>query len=275
MDDAKRSHRTSPAAHTGRARAAVLSVRLGVALREARLAGGLTQRQLAIRGGLSQARVSEIERGAGSAVGLETWCVLAAAAGESLVAFLEHAPGADRPRDIEHVRRQSALVDIARGGGWTALPELALDHGAIRSRSVDVALLRRQRREAVVVEVWDWFDDVGAALRGLDGKVAALDLRLTGDSGPSPERDRWRSRGVFVVRETRRNRALVDELRPLFAARFPGSSVGWLRSITEAGHAMPSGDGLLWSDANGRLIASRLGGRARHDRDGPARRLAR
>ena len=261
MDDSKRSHRSSPAARTGRARAGVLSARLGVALREARLAGDLTQRQLAFRGGLSQARVSEIERGAGSAVGLETWCVLAAAAGESLVAFLEHAPGADRPRDIEHVRRQSAIVDIARGGGWSALPELALDRGAIRSRSVDVALLRRQRREAVVVEVWDWFDDVGSALRGLDGKVAALESRLTSDSRPSPERDRWRVRGVFVVRGTRRNRALLDELRPLFAARFPGSSVAWLQAFTDARSPMPSGDGLLWSDANRRLVASRLGGR--------------
>jgi hypothetical protein len=185
-----------------------------------------------------------------------TWACLAAAVGEQLVAFLEHAPGADLPRDIEHLRRQSAIVELARAGGWAALPELAIDPAAPRSHSIDVALIRRATREAVVAEVWDWFDDVGAGLRGLDAKVGVLAARLGSQPGDAPA---WAVRGLYVVRGTRRNRRLIDELRPLFAARFPGSAVGWLGALTDPAHRMPVADGLLWSDASGALTASRLG----------------
>jgi transcriptional regulator with XRE-family HTH domain len=218
----------------------------------------LTQHELAARSEISQARVSEIERGEGWATSLMTLACLAAAVGEQLVVFLEHAPGADRPRDIEHLRRQSAVVEIGRTGGWSALPEFAIDPAAPRSRSIDVALVRRATREAVVVEVWDWFDDVGAGLRGLDAKSGALATRLRSQQNG---RDAWRVRGLYVVRGTRRNRRLVDELRPLFAARFPGSALAWLGALTDTGRTMPAADGLLWSDRNGALTASRLGRR--------------
>ena len=148
-------------------------------VREARRSAGLTQHELAARSEVSQARVSEIERGEGWATSLLTWACLAAAVGEQIVVLLEHAPGADRPRDIEHLRRQSAVVEIASAGGWSAIPELAIDPAAARSRSIDVALVRRAAREAIVVEIWDWFDDVGAGLRGLDAKIGVLATRLT------------------------------------------------------------------------------------------------
>ena len=108
--------------------------------------------------------MSRLERGLGSGASLATWSRVAAAVGEQLVGFLEHAPGADRPRDLEHLKRQSALIAITSAGGWVALPELAIDRDVARSRSIDVALIRRATREAVVVEIWDWFDDVGAGL---------------------------------------------------------------------------------------------------------------
>jgi hypothetical protein len=74
-------------------------------------------------------------------------------------------PGAERPRDYEHLKRQQLVIETARSGGWIAQPELLLDPDAARSRSVDVAMLRPSRREAAVVEVWDFFGDVGAAKR--------------------------------------------------------------------------------------------------------------
>jgi transcriptional regulator with XRE-family HTH domain len=255
MQGGRQRHRTAPAVRAGRSRAASLSHRLGVGLREARRSAGLTQHELAARSEISQARVSEIERGEGWATSLETWACLAAAVGEQLVVFLEHAPGAGRPRDIEHLRRQSAVVEIARAGGWSALPELAIDPASPKSRSIDVALVRRATREAVVVEIWDWFDDVGAGLRGLDAKIGVLATRLAAQPAG---RDRWRVRGLYVVRGTRRNRRLVHELRPLFAARFPGSALAWLGALTDPARAMPAADGLLWSDARGALTASRL-----------------
>jgi hypothetical protein len=146
----------------------------------------------------------------------------------------ERAPGADVPRDIQHVRRQSALISIAAPGGWRALPELRLDQDARWSRSIDVAL--------------------GGALRGLDGKVAALRDQLD----PSVE---WTVRGLFIVRDTRRNRQLATELGPMFAARFPGNARAWLLALTDPAERLPDGDGLLWSDRAGTsLKASRLRG---------------
>ncbi len=254
----------------GRVRADAVATRLGIALREARRLVDRTQAEVGDAAGVSQGLVSSLERGHGASASIETWACLAAAVGEQLVAFLEHAPGADLPRDIEHLRRQSAVVEVARAGGWSALPELAIDPAAPRSRSIDVALVRRAARkasgpgeigeagEAVVVEVWDWFDDVGAGLRGLDAKVGVLAARLESQPGGAPA---WRVCGLYIVRGTRRNRRLIDELRPLFAARFPGSAVGWLGALTDPAHRMPVADGLLWSDASGALTASRLGPR--------------
>lgn len=256
MSRPKRASRAGSEVIRGRRRASAVATRLGIALRDARMATGMSQEEAAARAGLSQARFSELERGLGASAPLETWALAAAAVGEQLVGFLERAPGATPPRDIEHLRRQSALIDAARPGGWAALPELALDPGAPRSRSVDVALVRWDRREAILVEIWNWFDDVGASLRSLDAKRDALAARLSTDHDGD-----WTVRCLFVVRRTRRNEALVGELRPLFAARFTGSSVTWLRTLAEATAGLTERDGLLWSTSNHRLQASRLGGR--------------
>jgi transcriptional regulator with XRE-family HTH domain len=232
----------------------MIAARLGTGLREARKSAGMTQAQVADRAALSQTFISDLELGLGTSASIETWAMVAAAVGEQLVGFLERAPGADVPRDIEHLRRQSALISIAAPGGWRALPELRLDQDARWSRSIDVALVRRATAEAVVVEIWNWFEDVGGALRGLDGKVAALRDHLD----PSVE---WTVRGLFIVRDTRRNRQLVTELGPIFAARFPGNAGAWLRALTDPAERLPDGDGLLWSNRTGSALkASRLRG---------------
>jgi transcriptional regulator with XRE-family HTH domain len=249
----------------GRARARSVAARLGVALRDARRSSRRTQAEVAARAGVSQTLVSRLELGHGHESSLETWACVAAAVGEQLVGFLELAPGATPPRDIEHLRRQSALIETAAAGGWTSLPEFAIDRDAVRSRSIDVALIRATGREAVAAEIWDWFDDVGASLRGLDAKVAMLRSRLTDEAGeatPAAARP-WRVEGLFVVRDTRRNRSTVADLRPLFAARFTGSSRAWLRALESVTSPLPVGHGLLWSDRRARLSASRIAGSPR------------
>ncbi len=256
MSSFSRAHRAGSHARVGRARAETVAARLGTALRDARQAAALSQADVAERAGMSQPFISHLERGRGTAASIETWSCVAAAVGEQYVGFLERAPGAGQPRDLEHLRRQSALVEIARTGGWTALPELAIDPGNARSRSIDVALVRRVRGEAVVAEIWDWFDDVGAGMRSLDAKTATLATRLAVEPPPTGI---WRVRGLYIVRDTRRNRALVGELRPLFAARFPGSSVAWLAALGDPERPVPEADGLLWSDSSGTALrASRV-----------------
>lgn len=245
----------------GRRRALAIAGRLGTAVRQARHAAKLTQSEVAARAGLTQTSISLLERGRGTGAGLETWSVVAVALGEQLAAFLEHASGADQPRDIEHIRRQSALITIASRGSWQGLPEFAVDPGSPRSRSIDVALIRPATREAIVAEIWDWFDDVGAGLRSLDGKVTALQLRLA--HGPNPGAGSWVVRSLYVVRSTKRNHELLNKLGPVFAARFGGSSHAWLSALTDPEQRLPPGDGLLWSDrAAATLRPSRL--RRRH-----------
>ena len=172
---------------------------------------------------------------------------MAAAAGEQLAAFLERAAGASLPRDVEHLRRQELVLATAGTGGWTARPEAPLLAGD-RPRSIDLLLARRERREAAVVEIWDFFDDLGAALRGTDEKVRAVAAILPG----------WSVQACWVVRGTRRNRALVRSLPGLIGARFPAAGSAWLGALTALEKPMPETPGLLWTDLRGvRLVASR------------------
>jgi hypothetical protein len=148
---------------------------------------------------------------------------------------------------------------MAVAGGWQGLPEFAVDPGSTRSRSIDVVLVRSGTREAIVVEIWDWFDDVGAGLRSLDAKVTAVTLRLAQRPGPTGRP--WKIGAIYVVRDTRRNRLLITELGALFSARFRGSSHAWLKALIDPGHPLPAGNGLLWSDRTGaNLRPSRLRG---------------
>jgi transcriptional regulator with XRE-family HTH domain len=193
---------------------------------------------VAARAQLSQSFISHLERGQGADSSIETWAIVAAVLGEELAAFLERMPGADQPRDLEHLRRQRLVIDVASRGGWHAQPELRIDEAGSRSRSTDVVLIRPVRREAIAVEVWDLLTDVGAAMRSLDGKVAMLGRRLL------PPVDEaiplWNVRGLWIVRGTNRNRALLAEFETLFVARFPARSTDWLRALTDPAAALPA-----------------------------------
>ena len=175
----------------------------------------------------------------------------AAALEVQLAAFIEAMPGASLPRDIEHLRRQSLVVAIAAGGGWTAAPESALERDGPRPLCIDVLLTRAARQEAAVVEVWDLLLDGGDAMRSLDAKVHATRDRL---------RPGWRVEGLLLLRRTSRNRGLVREIGPLIEARFPARSRAWLDALEGVGTPMPPASGFAWtSGAGDRLIAARLG----------------
>lgn len=181
---------------------------------------------------------------------LETLASCAVAVDTQLAAFLQAVPGADLPRDIEHLRRQQLVVAMARSGGWTARPEHPIDPTARRSRSIDVELQRAVRRQIAVVEIVDLLTDGGDAMRGLADKVAAV--RRDVDA-------RWTVSGLLVLRSTSRNRGLVREFAELLAARFPASSAAWLAALRDPARPMPTADGLVWSSVDGRrLFAVRL-----------------
>lgn len=243
----------------GRRRSGYLAQRIGVALRDSRTALGVTQAEAAQRAGVSQGFWSLVERGEGTVASLETLASCAAAVSVQLAAFVEAMPGASLPRDIEHLRRQQLVIATASRGRWTSRPELPIDPAARRSRSIDVHLERSIRLEVAIVEIEDLLTDGGAAMRGLADKTATIRREVVDD--------RISVRGLLVLRATRRNRALVRELKDLFATRFPASSAEWLNALLDASVAMPRADGFLWSSVDGtRLFAARLGVRQ------PARR---
>ncbi len=235
---------------TGRRRSGYLAQRIGIGLRESRIGVRLTQAEASDRAGVSQPFWSRLERGGGGTASLETLAACAAAVDTQLAAFLEAVPGADLPRDMEHLRRQQLVVGLARNGGWIARPERPIDPLARRSRSIDVELERTSRREIAVVEIVDLLTDGGDAMRGLADKVAAVRR----DAGAG-----WSVSGLLVLRSTSRNRGLVQEFADLFAARFPASSAAWLASLRDPARRMPTADGLAWSSVSGdRLFAARL-----------------
>ncbi len=221
----------------GRRRAAFLAARLGVALKDARVRSGRTQQECALAARLSQARWSNLELGRGGGAPLATWALAAAAVGQELAGFLDQSPGADLPRDIQHLRRQSAIAQRASVGGWSVAPEMPVVAGA-NGRVIDALLTRAASREAAVFEVWDLLLDVGQALRSFDEKVAAVRVMLPG----------WTVSGAWVIRGTRRNRALVAELAPLFRARFPAAGRGWLGALDSPAGVMPHQPALLWTE---------------------------
>lgn len=246
----RRRRRASSERGEGRRRAAIVGRRIGIGLRESRLALRMSQARAADRAGIFQASWSRIERGVTGAASLETLASCAAAVGTQLAAFIEARPGTDLPRDIEHLRRQELVIELSRGGDWAAQPELAIDPRAVRSRSIDVHLARFGGAERAIVEIVDLMADGGAEFRNLTDKVAAV-RRIAGDGA--------RVRGLLVLRATARNRAIVAEFPGLFATRFPGSASQWLRALSDPTVAMPDGDGLIWSTVRGdRLFAAVL-----------------
>lgn len=211
---------------------------------------GLTQAQLGARIGIHQTAVSKLERGRAARFSLETWAAAAAALGQELTAFFELAATSDPPADIEHLRRQQLVVATAAKGGWRAHVEREVSSEG-RRLVIDVLLERSvagRPAELCVVEVWNWLADVGQAWRNHGQKVLAVRRSHAGLSVS----------GLFVLRDTRRNRDLVRELGVVFDARFHGSSDRMLAALLDRDVSAPEADAMAWTDAQAtRLIPAR------------------
>ncbi len=246
--------RAGSQARAGRGRAGIVAARLGTALRDARTSTGLTQTQVATRAAVSQPLISQLERGRGRSASIETWSVVAAAVGEQFVGFLEYAPGAGQPRDIEHLRRQSALIAITSAGGWLPCPSWPLiGTSRARARSMSPSFDGRPGR-------WSSSRSGTGSRKSVEPCAGSMERWRPSERGLT-QGEPWQIRGLFVVRDTRRNRQLISELRPLFTARFTADSRIWLKALTQPSQALPAGDSLLRSDRAGTVLRpSRLRG---------------
>jgi hypothetical protein len=142
---------------------------------------------------------------------------------------------------------QELVLKLGRAIGFTGEFELPT-RPAEPWRSIDVVLASRARRLMILNECWNTFGDIGAAARATMRKAAELEALATGRWGPDA-----RVAVVWIVRATARNRALLARYPEVFASRFPGSSRGWVISLT-AGEQPPAEPGLVWCD----VAATRL-----------------
>lgn len=119
----------------------------------------------------------------------------------------------------------------------------------------------RARSLLILVECWNTFGDLGAAIRSTNRKqaeAAELAVAIGAD----------RTHRVFscwVVRDVERNRQLVARYPELFASTFRGSSTLWVKALNEPAASSSRQDppaelGLVWCDVRAtRLFAWRRG----------------
>jgi transcriptional regulator with XRE-family HTH domain len=215
--------------------------RLGAEVRASRVRRRLRQVDLAERVGVTQPTISQLERGDGGSLSLDVWQRASIALGRPF--RLELARDAvEEPSDAGHLRIQELVLRLARRAGYAGRFELAT-RPADPSRSADVGLRSDARRLLVLVEAWNTIGDLGAAARATDRKLSEAEAFAVAIG----QGEEWRVRGCWVVRATRRNRALLDRYPETFATRFPGSSLGWVRALSE-GREPPAAPGLVWCD---------------------------
>jgi transcriptional regulator with XRE-family HTH domain len=226
---------------------------LGHHVRASRRRRHLTQARFGRLVGLAQTTISMLERGEGGTLSLDTWQRVGRALDRPFVVSLGR-DALEEPIDAGHLGIQELVLRLGRAGGAETTFELATKpHDP--ARSTDVGLSYRQARRLVLIECVNTFGDVGASVRSSDRKRAEAEQLALALGGERP----YAVHLCWVVRATKRNRALVARYPELFASRFPGSSVGWVRALT-TGSSPPAEPGLVWCDAHAtRLFAPRRG----------------
>lgn len=206
-----------------------------------------TQAQLAPRVGVSQSTISEIERGVGGSLSLATWQQVAIALDLPLDLTLGR-DALEEPVDSGHLGVQELVLRLGRLVGYRRTYELPTKPSD-PSLSTDVGLTDDANRRLVQVECVNTFGNINAAIRSSDRKRAEAEQLAVAVGHGQP----YTVHQVWVVRATRRNRALLARYPELFAARFTGSSKGWMRALT-AGSPPPSETGLVWCDVRATQI---------------------
>lgn len=215
----------------------------GTKVRAARRRRRLRQVDLAAKARLSQSSVSAIELGRGATLSLVTWQRVAIVLDLPL-RFELGRDALEEPRDAGHLAIQELVLRLGMQTGRRRTFELATKP-ADPSRSTDVGLIDDIHRYLLLLECVNTFGDIGAAVRSSDRKQAEAEALAIAIGGGRP----FEIRQCWVVRATRRNRALLARYPEIFAARFPGSSRGWSAALT-TGAAPPREPGLVWCDVN-------------------------
>lgn len=224
-------------------------VALGARVREARRRRGWTQRLLAGKVGLSDARLSQIERGRAASAPFDVWFALSQALGIPLRVDYQRDALA-QPIDAGHLVIQELMLRLGRETGRSRSFELPT-RPADPALSVDVGLRDDALRLLILNECWNSFGNINASIRSTHRKVAEAGqfaAAIGGDAGP------YRVASCWIVRDTRRNREIIGRYPEVFASTFVGSSRQWVAALTRRGEQPPDEPGLVWCD----LRATRL-----------------
>lgn len=170
---------------------------------------------------------------------MNVWQRLFAALGRRLVIEAGRDPVAE-PTDAGHLQVQELVLRLGRAAGFQGIFELP-SRPIDPSRSTDVCLRGDAKRRLLLIECWNTISDVGAAARSTSRKLVEAGDLAVALGGDHP----YAVSGCWVVRATARNRHLLRRYPEVFAARFPGSSEGWVRALT-TGSAAPANPGLAW-----------------------------
>jgi hypothetical protein len=164
---------------------------------------------------------------------------IATALGRPLVVSFGGRDPLTETRDAGHLAMQELILRLGRLNGLAGSFELPT-RPSEPWRSIDVCLADPRRSRRIVVECWNPIGDIGAGVRTSNRKQAELhDLAIAGGDDDAVTGLAW------VVRATSRNRALVARYPEVFARAFPGSSSGWVATLTNGGPP-PGEPGLVW-----------------------------
>jgi transcriptional regulator with XRE-family HTH domain len=204
----------------GERRSRQLRLRVAEDVANARIAAGLSQREVARRVGVSPMRIARVEGGDPAAMTIDIVAPIAAVIGLQLAVSLH--PDGDPVRD----RGQLALLGRFR-------PRL---HEKLRWRTEVVIPIAGDRRSADgLIEGVGWSAIVEAETR-------LGDLQLVERRAAAKQRDLGADRLILLVADTRHNRAVL-RLHPESAERFPITTRACLRALARGED--PGGDCLV------------------------------
>jgi hypothetical protein len=194
---------------------------------------------------MSQAEISALEAGRGGRTSIETWVATGIALDRPIAIGFGRDVAEPLPQEAGHLAAQELTLRLAATGGWRGrfeAPSRPIDP----THSTDVRL-ERDGGVVVLIEIWNRLDDLGAAARSSDRKLAGV-----ARSGTAAVASCW------LLVDTAANRAIVRRYPAIFRARFGGSSAHWIRAIT-SGAPCPSQPGIAWIDVrSGRLRELRI-----------------
>lgn len=211
----------------------------------------MTQSQLGARVGLRRSRIGEIERGTATGTPLVVWVRLGIVLRRPLaMAFsrdLERGPA-----DGGHLDAQELLLRMARATGRPGTFELPTRPDS-PAHSVDVCMRDDANRTLILNEIWNRVHDMGKASRSTDRKVAEASALAAVIGGDHP----YRVASCWLLVANAANREIVRRYPEILSVRFPGSSLGWVRALTDGG-PVPSQPAIAWLDVRtGRLVPLR------------------